>query len=82
MSLKTRLKTLERHQRKVFNEPLRIVVSHAGKPFDLSKATCSRTMWPNGHLMEIVDLHGGNYGLRDEDLENFIQSIPLGRRAR
>jgi len=82
MSLKTRLKTLERHRRKVFNEPLRIVVSHAGKPFDLSKATCSRTMWPNGHLMEIVDLHGGNYGLRDEDLENFIQSIPLGRRAR
>ena len=82
MNLKARLKTLERHQRKVFNEPLRIVVSHAGRPFDLSKATCSRTMWPNGHLMEMVDLHGGDYGLREEDLENFIQSFPVERRAR
>ena len=32
--------------------------------------------------MEIVDLHGGDYGLREEDLENFIQSFPVQRRAR
>jgi hypothetical protein len=33
-------------------------------------------MWANGHLMEIVDLKGSNDGLREEDLENFIQSFP------
>ena len=80
MNLKARLKTLERHQRQVFKEPLRIVVSEVG-PLDLAKATCTRTRWPNGHLMEIVNLNGGDYGLRDEDLDNFIQSFPVERRA-
>ena len=82
MNLKARLKTLERHQRQVFKEPFRLVVSHAGEPLDLTKATCTRTMWPNGHLMEIVNLNGGDYGLREEDLENFIQSFPVERRTR
>jgi hypothetical protein len=81
MSLTTRLKTLERHQRRVFKEPLRIVVSQVG-PLDLAKATCTRTMWPNGHLMEIVNLHGTDVGLSKEDLEDFIQSFPVERRAR
>ncbi|HEV2174914.1 MAG TPA: hypothetical protein VGR71_15180 [Nitrospira sp.] len=82
MGLNTRLKTLERQQRQIFKEPFRLVVSHAGEPLDLSKATCSRTMWPNGHLMEIVNLHGTDEGLSKEDLENFIQSFPVERRAR
>lgn len=81
MNLKARLKTLERQQRQVFKEPFRLVVSHAGETLDLSKATCTRTLWPNGHLMEIVDLHGGDYGLREDDLGNFIQSFPVERRA-
>ena len=81
MNLKARLKTLERHQLPVFKEPFRLVVSHAGEPLDLSKATCTRTMWPNGYLMEIVNLNGGDYGLREDDLENFIQSFPVERRA-
>jgi hypothetical protein len=68
-------------QRQVFREPFRLVVSHAGEPLDLAKATCTRTMWPNGHLMEIVNLNG-DYGLNTEDLENFIQSFPVERRAR
>jgi hypothetical protein len=32
--------------------------------------------------MEIVNLNGGDYGLRQEDLESFIQSFPVERRAR
>jgi len=31
--------------------------------------------------MEIVNLNCGDYGLREEDLENFIQSFPVERRA-
>ena len=82
MRLTARLTTLERQQRRVSGNRLRVVVSRAGKPCDLSKATCSRTLFPNGHLMEIVDLKGGDYDLREDDLENFIQSFPVERRAR
>jgi hypothetical protein len=27
--------------------------------------------------MELVNLHGGDYGLSDEDLERFVQSFPI-----
>jgi hypothetical protein len=27
--------------------------------------------------MEMVNLHGGDYGLKHEDLEAFIQSFPI-----
>jgi hypothetical protein len=75
--LKARLKKLERQQNQAAREPFRLVVSHAGKPLDLSKATCTRTLYPNGHVMEYINLHGGDYGLREEDLERFIQSFPI-----
>jgi hypothetical protein len=81
LNLKARLKTLERHQLPAFKEPLRIVVSQVG-PLDLAKATCTRTMWPNGHLMEIVNLHGSDVGLSKDDLERFVQSFPVERYAR
>jgi hypothetical protein len=48
--------------------PFRLVVSHAGEPLNLAKATCTRTRWPNGRLMEIVNLNGGDYGLGEEQL--------------
>jgi hypothetical protein len=73
---------LERQQRQVFKEPLRMVVSHAGETLDLSKATCTRTIWPNGQLFELVNLHGTDEGLNREDLGSFIQSFPIERRAR
>ena len=79
MNLNARLQKLERQHSQIERERFRIVVSFAGKPFDLTKATCTRTLWPNGQLMEMVNLHGGDYGLRDEDLERFIQSFPMKR---
>jgi hypothetical protein len=81
MSLTTRLKTLERQQRHILKGSIRVVVSRVG-PLDLSKATCSRTIMPDGRLMELVDLHGIREGLSKEDLENFIQSFPVERCAR
>ena len=82
MRLNARLKTLERQQRQVFEKRFRLVVSYAGEPLDMTKATCTRTIWPNGQLFELVNLHGTDEGLSNEDLENFIQSFPLERRAR
>jgi hypothetical protein len=82
LNLKARLKTLEGQRRQVFKEPFRLVVSHAGETLDLSKATCTRNIWPNGQLFELVNLHGTDEGLSKEDLESFIQSFPIERRAR
>ncbi len=81
MSLATRLKTLERQQRHVSKGSIRVVASRVG-PLDLSKATCSRTLWPDGQLMEIVNLYGNREGLSEQDLETFIQSFPVERRER
>ena len=77
MNLKARLKRLERQQSQIALEPFRVVVSHAGKPLDLAKATCTRTIWPNGQLFEFVNLNGTDHGLSKEDLEKFIQSFPV-----
>ena len=77
MNLKARLKRLERERSQVSREPFRVIVSHAGKPFDLTKATCSRTLCADGRLMEVVNLHGSSDGLSEEDLERFIQSHPV-----
>ena len=77
MNLKARLKKLERQQNQVAQEPFRVVVSHAGERLDLAKATCTRTIMPDGRLMELVNLNGSRDGLNDEDLERFIQSHPV-----
>ena len=55
------------------------MTSYTGQPLDLSKATCTRTLHADGHVFEWVNLHGGDYGLSDEDLERFIQSFPIER---
>jgi len=78
MSLKIRLKKLERERSQVAHERFRVVVSRVG-PLDLSKATCSRIIMPDGRLMELVDLHGTREGLSEEDLKSFIQSFPIER---
>ena len=80
MNLRARLQKLERQQSQVTLEPFRLVVSHAGEPFDLARATCTRTLLPNGQLIEIVKLGGTGHDLSDEELESFIQSHPIGPR--
>jgi len=77
MSLRTRLQKLERHRSQIERGRFRIVVSHAGKPFDLATATCTRTLMPDGGLMEIVNVNGSGHDLSDEELERFIQSFPI-----
>lgn len=80
LNIRTRLKALERVRSGSSLEPFRIIVSHVGEPLDLTKATCSRIIWPGGHLWELVELNGSDEGLSKEDLENFIQRFPVERR--
>ena len=75
------LQKLKRQHSRVSCEWFRVVVSHAGEPFDLAKATCTRTLMPDGRLMEIVNLNGCRESLSDEDLERFIQSFPIEASA-
>jgi len=77
VSLKTRLQKLERQRSQIERGRFRIVVSHAGKPFNLATATCTRTLMPDGGLMEIVNVNGSGHELSDEELERFIQSFPI-----
>ena len=77
MKLNARLQKLERQRSQVERGIFRIVVSHAGKPFDLATATCTRTLMPDGGLMEIVNVNGSGDDLSDEELEHFIQSFPI-----
>ena len=77
MNLKGRLQRLERHHTDIERGRFRIVVSHAGKPFNLATATCTRTLMPDGGLMEIVNVNGSGHDLSDEELERFIQSHPI-----
>jgi hypothetical protein len=58
VQLKARLEKLERQRSQVERGRFRMVVSYAGKPFDLTKATCTRTLMPDGGLMEIVNVNG------------------------
>jgi hypothetical protein len=77
VKLNARLQKLERQRSQIERGRFRIVVSHAGRPFDLSTATCTRTLMPDGALMEIVNVNGSGDDLRDEELERFIQSFPI-----
>ena len=83
MNLNARVKRLERQYNAVEHAPHRLIISYVGGPLDppeacdLSKATCSRRLFPDGQLMEFVHLHGGREGLSDEELERFIQSFPI-----
>ena len=77
MKLNARLQKLERQRSQIERGRFRIVVSHAGKPFDLATATCTRTLMPDGGLMEIVNVNGSGHDLSDEELERFIQSFPI-----
>ena len=54
-----------------------MVVSHGGKPFDLATATCTRTLMPDGGLMEIVHVNGGDHDLSNEELDGFVQSFRI-----
>jgi hypothetical protein len=81
VNTKARLKALERARSWNSLEPFRLVVSEVGEPLDLAKATCTRTICPSGRLFEVVSLNGTVEGLSNEDLERFIQSFPVERRA-
>ena len=64
---------------------LRIVVQRADRKPSLEGATCQRSLWPDGTLLELVHLdhcRAGHAELSDEELDMWIRSFPVNRGAR
>jgi len=78
-----RLRRLEGHFGPADRKPrkyLRYVVQRMeGKP-GLENATCSRTLWPDGTVLEMVRLGERGEGqeeLTDEELDRWVASFPI-----
>ena len=58
----------------------RILVCSAGAGKSLENATCTRTLWPDGTLFEMVELDGSNEGpgeVTDEALDRWLEGFPI-----
>jgi len=55
-------------------------VCSAGAGKSLENATCTRTLWPDGTLFEMVELDGSNEGpgeVTDEALDRWLEGFPI-----
>jgi hypothetical protein len=60
---------------------LRMVASCMHGRLNLAASECTRYLTKNGTLIEVVDLDGVHGDISDEDLEQFIESFPVGTSA-
>ncbi len=59
---------------------LRIVIKMAGARPSLEDATCKRTLWADGTLLEMVQFNKYNERpdeLTDEELDRWVESFPI-----
>jgi hypothetical protein len=56
---------------------LRLVVCDMDRSVNLEGSSCSRTLCPNGTLLEVVDLDGADADLCGEGLEQFVAEFPI-----
>jgi hypothetical protein len=88
MSLDRRLAALGREfnpqpeaSRKPTTSMRMVVTSAGGGPANLAKSTCLRYI-RNDCLTEVVELHGDDSGISDEQLEEFIAGFPIAMPER
>ena len=55
----------------------RLVVSGMDHPLNLATSRCTRTLCPNGTLLEVVHLDGIRGNLNDEEVDRFVGSFPV-----
>jgi hypothetical protein len=58
-----------------------VVTSAGGGPANLAKSTCLRYI-RNDCLTEVVELHGDDSGISDQQLEEFIAGFPIAMPER
>jgi hypothetical protein len=82
-TLKRRVKQLEERSGVGSGKPRkvhRIVVGNLDSEPSIANAECSRTLYPGGTLIEIVDLNNtgdAHEVLSDEALDRFVESFPV-----
>jgi hypothetical protein len=57
-----------------------MVIRIAGSKPSLEVATCSRTLWPDGTLFEMVQFNQHNEGSdepTDQELDSWVESFPV-----
>ena len=57
-----------------------MMISMAGAEPSLEDATCTRTLWSDGTLFEMVEFNRHNEGpdeLTDEELDKWLESFPV-----
>ena len=79
-----RIARLEEHLLVTVNprKHLSIVVTRVDRKPSLDGATCTRTLCPDGTLMQVVYLfqsRPGSKELTDEELERWIETFPINR---
>jgi hypothetical protein len=74
VKFKTRLERLEARRRE--GRGIRVITTTPAV-FDLSKSWCIRRRFVKGALSEIINLHGMQEDIEDDDLERWIQSFPI-----
>ena len=78
MRLARRLSVLEQQRRKAAKEPIRVIFqSVCGEP-NFETSYCTRTLHPDGTLVELASLDGA---MNDADMEALIASMPIERAA-
>jgi hypothetical protein len=55
----------------------RVHVSLIGKPFHLASSTCTRSLWPDGTVFELVQLSGSCDQLDRAQLDRIIAKLPI-----
>jgi hypothetical protein len=79
-----RIARLEEHLLVAVNprKRLSIVVMRVDRKPSLEGATCTRTLCPNGTIMQVIHLDQSRPGreeLTDEELERWIETFPIVR---
>lgn len=58
----------------------RLIVCRHGSRTGLKNATCTRTLWPDGTVAELVEMYGSNEGperIPDEEMDKWVASFPI-----
>jgi len=55
----------------------RVIVSLIAKPLHLASSTCTRSLWPDGTVFELVHLSGSDDQLDRAQLDRIVAKLPI-----
>jgi hypothetical protein len=77
MRFESRLKALERSRKELESKHMRVIIYLSVSKVNLANSTCSRTLRPDGVLMEMVKLDGSPNSMTEAELDAWVESFPV-----